>query len=104
MGGHKYPLGSCLPSDAYFQIKVQIGHYTIARCIVNEGASISILSARAWRGMGPPILMSTNTQLLYFDRKTSQYLGIVTQTSITLGGKTVSVDFMVIEDPLDFFL
>ena len=29
-------------------------------------------------------------------------LGILAQTPVTLGGKTVLVDFMVIEDPLDF--
>ena len=29
-------------------------------------------------------------------------MGVLTQTPITLGGKTVLVDFMVIEDPLDF--
>ena len=29
-------------------------------------------------------------------------MGTLAQTPITLGGKTVLVDFMVIEDPLDF--
>ena len=29
-------------------------------------------------------------------------MGILFQTPVTLGGKTVLVDFMVIEDPLDF--
>ena len=38
----------CLPSDAPFQIKVKFESYTIAHCIVDEGASVSILSARAW--------------------------------------------------------
>ena len=52
--------------------------------------------------MGSPSLMLTDSQLLDFDRRTSQSLGILTQTSITLGGKIVLVDFMVIEDPLDF--
>ena len=38
----------CLPSDAPFQIKVKVEPYTIAHCIVDEGASISIFSAHAW--------------------------------------------------------
>ena len=38
----------CLPSNAPFQIKVKVEPYTIARCIVDEGASVSILSARDW--------------------------------------------------------
>ena len=46
--------------------------------------------------------MSTSSQLLTFDRRTSISLGILTETPVTLGGKTVLVDFMVIEDPLDF--
>ena len=29
-------------------------------------------------------------------------MGIISQTPVTLGGKTILVDFMVIEDPLDF--
>ena len=31
-------------------------------------------------------------------------MGILAQTPITLGGKTVLVDFMVIEDPLNFHM
>ena len=46
--------------------------------------------------------MSTTCQLLSFDRRTTIYLGILAQTPVTFGGKTVLVDFMVIEDPLDF--
>ena len=53
--------------------------------------------------MGSAGLMLTNSQLLAFDRRTSTYLvGIITQTYVTLGGKTILVGFMVIEDPLDF--
>src|SRR5713226_2576788 len=74
----------------------------IACCIVDEGASVSILFARAWRGMGSPSLVSTTSHLLAFDRRNSTALGILSQTPITLGGKTILVDFMVIEDPLDF--
>ena len=60
------------------------------------------MSARAWRGMGSPNLVSIASQLLAFDRRTCIALGIIAQTPVTLGGKTVLVDFMVIEDPLDF--
>ena len=49
---------SCLPFDAPFQIKVKVKSYTIACCIVDEGASVSILSTRTWRGMGSPSLVS----------------------------------------------
>ena len=47
--------------------------------------------------MGSPSLMSTGSQLLDFDRRTSTTLGILAQTPVTLDGKTILVDFMVIE-------
>ena len=71
----------------------------IAHCIVDEGASVSILSARAWQGMGSPNLVSTASQLLASDRRTCIALGILAQTLVTLGGKTILIDFMVIESP-----
>ena len=52
--------------------------------------------------MGSPILISNDIQLLYFNRRTSIASGILSQNPVTLGGKTVLVDFMVIEDLLDF--
>ena len=57
------------------------------------------MSARAWRGMGSPSLVSTASQLLVFDRRTSIAFGILAQTLVTLGGNIVLVYFMVIEDP-----
>ena len=81
---------SHIPSDARFQIKVKVEPYTIARCIVDERASVSILSPHAWRGMGSPGLVLTAIQLLEFDRRTSIALGILDQTHVTLGGKIVS--------------
>ena len=74
----------------------------IARCIFYEGALVSILSSCSWQGMGSLSLVSTTIQLLAFDRRTSIGLGILAQTPVTLGGKIVVVDFMVIEDPLEF--
>ena len=74
----------------------------IGHCIVDEGASVSLLNSHSWRAMGSPSLLSTDSQLLDFDRRTKQALGIITHTFVTLGGKIVLVDFMVIEDPLDF--
>ena len=52
--------------------------------------------------MGYPSLVSTASQLLVFNRRTCIALEILAQTPVSLGGKTILVDFMVIEDPLDF--
>ena len=51
--------------------------------------------------MGSPSLVSNASQLLAFVRRTCIALGILSQTPVTLGGNTVLVDFMVIEDPLE---
>jgi hypothetical protein len=42
--------------------------------------------------------------LLSFNRRTSQPLGTLPQFPVTLGGKTVFIDVMVVRDPLDFAL
>ena len=52
--------------------------------------------------MGSPSLVSTPSRLLSFDRITSIALGILSQTLVTSGGKIILVDFMVMEDTLDF--
>ena len=91
-----------LPSNEPFQIKFKVEPYTITHCIVDEGASVSILSVGAWQGMGSPSLVLTASQLLVFDRRTCIALGTLSQTPITLGGKTILVDFMMIEDTLEF--
>ena len=52
--------------------------------------------------MGFPSLMSTDSQLLDFNRRIGISLGIISQTPVTLGGKTILLDFMVIEYPLEF--
>ena len=51
-------------------LKLLVGQYMIAHCIVDERASFSILSSRAWRCMGSPSLVLTASQLLAFDRIT----------------------------------
>jgi hypothetical protein len=45
------------------------------------------------------------TQTLFsFKRRTNSPLGILPQFPITLGGKTILIDVMVVQDPLDFDL
>jgi hypothetical protein len=40
--------------------------------------------------------------LLAFNKRTSQPLGMLPQFPITLGGKNIFIDVMVVRDPLDF--
>jgi hypothetical protein len=54
--------------------------------------------------LGCPQLAPVTQNLLAFNRRTSQPLGTLPQFSVTLGGKTVFIDVMVVRDPLDFTL
>jgi hypothetical protein len=71
---------------------------------VDEEASTSILSSSAWKDLGSPELVSTSHKLLYFDRRPSEYLGVLSQFPISLGGKTVLINFIMVQGPLDFNL
>ena len=55
-----------------------------------------------WKDFGSPNLMPTSNHLLAFNRRTSEPLGILPQIPITLGGKTIFIDVMVVQGPLDF--
>jgi hypothetical protein len=66
-----------LPSSTNFQISVEVNSKNIYRCIVDEGASASILSSSAWKSLDSPKLLFASHELLDFDRRTSEYLGIL---------------------------
>jgi hypothetical protein len=72
--------------------------------LIDEGASVSILSSVAWYALGCPQLEPVTQNLLAFNRRTSQPLGILPLFHVTLGGKTVFIDVIVVRDPLDFAL
>jgi hypothetical protein len=72
--------------------------------LINEGLFISILSSIAWQALGCPPLVLVTQNLLSFNRRTSQPLGTLPQFLVTLGGKTVFINVMVVQDPLDFSL
>jgi hypothetical protein len=92
-------LPACL-SKSY----VQVCNTTIHHTIVDEGASVSILSSTTWKAMGSPQLVSVTHHLLDFNRISSEPLGILPQFPITLGGKIRCIDVMVVQGPLDFNL
>jgi hypothetical protein len=69
---------------------------TIHSTIVDEGASVSILSSTTWKAMGSPQLVSVTHHLWDFNRIPSEPLGILPQLPITLGGKIVCIDVMIV--------
>jgi hypothetical protein len=96
--------GPHLPSHVPFQITVQVRGRDVPQTLIDEGVSISILSSIAWYALGCPQLAPVTQNLLAFNRRTSQPLGILPQFPVTLGGKNVFIDVMVVRDPLDFSL
>jgi hypothetical protein len=46
--------------------------------------------------------LSSSHELLDFDRRPSEYLGVLPQLPISLSGKNVLVDVTVVQGPLDF--
>jgi hypothetical protein len=96
--------GPRLPSHIPFHITVQVHGQDIPQTLIDEGASISILSSVAWYTLGCPQLAPVTQNLLSFNRRTSQPLGILPHFPVTLGGKTIFIDVMVVRDPLDFSL
>jgi hypothetical protein len=65
---------------------------------------VSVLSSIAWQDFDYPHLVLVTQNLLSFKGRTSHPLGVLPQFPITLGGKNVFIDVMVVEDPLDFDL
>jgi hypothetical protein len=96
--------GPRLPSYIPFQITVQVCGRDITKTLIDEGSSVSILSSIAWQALGCPSLVLVTQNLLAFNRRTSQPLGTLPQFPITLGGKNVFIDVMVVQDSLDFSL
>jgi hypothetical protein len=96
--------GPRLPSYIPFQITVQVCGRDVTKTLIDEGSSVSILSSIAWQALGCPPFAPVTQNLLAFNRRTSQPLGTLPQFPITLEGKTVFIDVMVVQDPLDFSL
>jgi hypothetical protein len=93
-----------LPSHIPFQITVQVCGRDVPQTLIDEGSSVSILSSITWQALGCPPLAPVTQNLLSFNRRTSQPLGTLPQFHVTLGGKNIFIDVMVVQDPLDFSL
>jgi hypothetical protein len=96
--------GPRLPSYISFQITVQVCGQDVTKMLIDEGSSVSILSSISWKALGCPPLVLVTQNLLAFNRRTSQPLGTFPWFPVTLGGKIVFIDVMVVQDPLDFSL
>jgi len=64
-----------LPSSAPFLIRVEVNSTKNDQCIVDEGASTSILSSLVWKVFGSLEIVSTSHEMLDFDRCPSDIWG-----------------------------
>ena len=76
----------------------------ILRTIVDEGASVSILSSTTWKALGSPQLVPYTDQIMDFNRRPTAPLGTLPCFPITLGVKKICIDVMVVQRPLNFNL
>ena len=72
--------------------------------IIDEGASVSILSSTVWKALGSPSLLPEMQNLTSFNKGTSQLLGILPSLPITSRRKTINLNIMVVQGPLDYNL
>jgi hypothetical protein len=86
-----------LPYFSPFQIRFKVNSANIYRCIAYEGAFAGILSSSVWKFFGSPEILSSSHELLDFDRRPSEYLGVLPQLTISLSGKNVLVDVTVVQ-------
>jgi hypothetical protein len=93
-----------LPFYIPFQIIVQVCGRDAPQNIVDDIDFVSILSSSTWKYLGYPQLVSITKNLLGFNKRTIEPSGILPQFPITLGGKFVYIDVMVVHEPLDFSL
>jgi len=70
--------------------------------IIDEGAFMSILSSTAWKALGSPSLFPEMRNLTGFNKGTNRPLGILLNVPITLRRKTIHMNVMVVQGPLDY--
>jgi len=77
-----------------FKIMVKTYNKDIHHIVIDEGDYVSIISSFAWKSL-------TTLNLLAFNRRKIQPLGILPQFHVTFGGKTICIDVMVVIDSLN---
>jgi len=93
-----------LPASVPFRIITQIYKMVMAGTIIDEGASVSILSSTVWKALGSPLLLPEMRNQTGFDKGTSRPLGILPNVPITLRRKTIQMNVMIVQGPLDYNL
>ena len=63
-----------------------------------------MMSLSCWKGLGSPELSQSATMLIAFDGRSFQPHRILPSLKVQLGGKTIVIEFEVVDAPLDYNL
>ena len=94
----------CLPHQMAFQIPVIVKNKCIFHTVVDEGASMCIMSLKCWKSLGSPTINQSPTILKAFDGRGFQTYGILQDLPIEVKGKMVNLDVEVVDAPMDYNL
>jgi hypothetical protein len=76
----------------------------IFHTVVDEGASRCIMSFMCWKAIGQPVLSPSPILLTTFDGHSFRLDGIIPSFPMQLGGKTMCVEFEVVDAHLNYNL
>jgi hypothetical protein len=93
-----------LPPQLAFQIQVIVSDKKICRTVIDEGASMCVMSITYWKAIeSPPLTESHNTLKAFNDSGFKPY-DVLPLLPITLEGKMVNVEVEGFDAPLDYNL
>jgi len=93
-----------LPHQMAFRIPVLVKNRPCYRTVIDEGASMCIMSIQCWRSLGPPTLNQSPMILNAFDGRGFHPFGILQDLPIGVEGTIVNPDVEVVDAPLDYNL
>jgi hypothetical protein len=93
-----------LPPQLAFKIQVIVSNKNICRTVIDEGASMCVMSITYWKAIDSPSLTESHNTLKSFNGYFFKPYGVLPSLPIMLEGKTVQVEVEVLDAPLDYNL
>jgi hypothetical protein len=93
-----------LPPQLVFQIQVVVVDKNICRTVIDEGASMCVMSIACWKSIGSPYLTKSHNTLKAFNGFIFKTYGVLPSLPITLEGKTINIEVEFFDVPLDYNL
>jgi hypothetical protein len=91
-----------LPPQLAFQIQVVVENKNICRTIIDEGASICVMSITCWKAISSPTLTESHNTVKAFNGTGFKPYGVLPSLFITLDGKSINVEVEVFDETLDY--